>query len=205
MENGLDEVETPGRDLRRETMITTTIDGIELQLISDPKLFSPLSIDRGTLAMLSVVSFSAEDKVLDLGCGIGVVGIVAAKKGATVVMSDVDPLAIEITQENLVLNKVSGVTVVCSDGFHQITEAGFTLIASNPPYHTDFSVAKHFIEKGFNRLVIGGRLVMVTKRVEWYKQKLTAIFGGVTLHSIDGYTVFVAEKRRPHYANKSNR
>jgi len=39
----------------------------------------------------------------------------------------------------------------------------FTLILSNPPYHTDFSVAKNFIEGGYKRLVIGGRMVMVQK------------------------------------------
>ena len=151
--------------------------------------------------MLSVVSFTPEDKVLDLGCGIGVVGLVAAKHGAQVVMSDVDPLALDVAKQNVILNPVEGVKLVLSDGFKQLEESGFTLILSNPPYHTDFSVAKHFIEKGFNRLVIGGKLVMVTKRVEWYKNKLTAIFGGVVMHSVEGYTVFVAEKRRENYAN----
>lgn len=186
----------------RTTMISTTIKGYDLQLNSDHRLFSPLSIDRGTLALLSVISFTPEDKVLDLGCGIGIIGIVAVKHGAQVVMSDVDPLAVEIAQQNVALNHVEVISVVQSDGFRQLTDAGFTIIASNPPYHTDFSVAKHFIEKGFNRLVLGGRFVMVTKRVDWYKQKLTAIFGGVSMHSIDGYTVFVATKRRTHYANK---
>jgi len=45
---------------------------------------------------------------------------------------------------------------------------GFTKILCNPPYHTDFSVAKHFIEKGFNRLAIGGAMWMVTKAFEGY-------------------------------------
>lgn len=186
-------------------MIHTVINAIQFQFVSDEQLFSPHAIDRGTLAMLSVTSFFPSDKVLDLGCGLGVVGIVAAKQGAQVVMSDVDPLAIEITQQNLSLNQVEGVKVVLSDGFRQIEETGFTQILSNPPYHTDFSVAKHFIEKGFNRLVIGGRMILVTKRVDWYKNKLTTIFGGVTMHSVNGYTVFVAEKRRDHYANTSRK
>lgn len=37
---------------------------------------------------------------------------------------------------------------------------------------------------------------MVTKRLEWYKNKLTSVFGGVKVNEIDGYYVFVAEKRR---------
>lgn len=73
---------------------------------------------------------------------------------------------------------------------------------SNPPYHTDFRVAKHFIEKGFNRLAIGGKMVMVTKRRDWYKRKLIAIFGGVQIREVDGYYVFLSEKRSAVYAGK---
>ena len=36
---------------------------------------------------------------------------------------------------------------------------------------------------------------MVTKRLDWYKNKLTAVFGGVRVKEIDGYYVFTAEKR----------
>ena len=77
-----------------------------------------------------------------------------------------------------------------------IPECDFTLILSNPPYHADFSVAKHFIEAGFRHLAVAGRLVMVTKRLEWYRNKITSVFGGVRVEEIDGYYVFVAEKRR---------
>ena len=66
----------------------------------------------------------------------------------------------------------------------------------------DFSIPKHFIEKGFNRLRIGGKMYMVTKRKDWYKNKLSAIFGGVKIYEIDGYFVFCAEKRNSKYSNK---
>ena len=63
-------------------------------------------------------------------------------------------------------------------------------------------MAKKFIEKGFNRLRVGGRMLMVTKRRDWYLNKLRAIFGGVRVREIDGYFVFVAEKRGTQYAQK---
>lgn len=72
---------------------------------------------------------------------------------------------------------------------------------SNPPYHADFSVPKEFIEKGFNRLQIGGKMYMVTKRKDWYKNKLISIFGGVKIWEIDGYYVFLAIKKQSSYAN----
>ena len=70
----------------------------------------------------------------------------------------------------------SGGAGLPSDGFRDIPDTGYTLILSNPPYHTDFRVAKHFIEKGFNRLAIGGKMVMVTKRRDWYKRKIDCHF-----------------------------
>ena len=185
-------------------MITTMIHGVAVQLHTAPDVFSPDHIDKGTLAMLSQVKFTDEDKVLDLGCGYGVVGIVAAKIIGVehVVMSDISENAISLSKKNAALNGVSGVSILLSDGFRNIHDNGFTMILSNPPYHTDFSTPKHFIEKGFNRLEIGGKMYMVTKRKDWYQKKLTAIFGGVKVSEIDEYFVFCAEKRTLNYANR---
>ena len=157
--------------------------------------------------MLSAVGFEPGMRVLDLGCGCGVVGILAARKcGAeNVVMCDIDPAAVACARENAAANGVPGVECVVSDGLKGVDRAGFDLILSNPPYQTDFKVAKGFIEKGFNRLRIGGRMWMVTKRLDWYKNKLASVFGGVRVREIDGYHVFEAERRQPNYASKGKR
>lgn len=188
-----------------EYIIETTIKDIQLKFKTKEGVFSPTSIDQGTLAMLSLVDFETGDKVLDLGCGYGVVGILAAKiiGSQNVVMLDNDKLAVELAKENASLNGVPEVLVCQSDGFNQLSETGFTKILSNPPYHTDFSVPKNFIEKGFNRLELGGKLYMVTKREKWYRNKLTAIFGGVQVHQIDNYYVFSSEKRSNTYVNRT--
>jgi len=185
-------------------IIKTSIKGIEIQLKTLEVLFSPKSIDRGTLAMLSVLNLKEDDKVLDLGCGYGIVGIYAAKViGAeNVVMTDIDSIAVELARENAALNGVSQIKVVQGDAYESIEDNDFTVILTNPPYHTDFSVAKKFIEKGFNRLRIGGKMYMVTKRKEWYKNKLISIFGGVKIYVIDNYYVFEAEKRQSSYSKK---
>lgn len=188
-------------------VIAAEILGEHLDLRTQPGLFSPEHVDRGTLAMLSAVTLEPGQRVMDLGCGCGVVGIVAARKcGAeNVVMADMDPAAVETARENAAFNGVGGAKVVCSDGFQAVDETGFDWILSNPPYQTDFAVAKKFIEKGFNRLKIGGQLVMVTKRLEWYRNKLRAVFGGVRVLQIDGYYVFIAQRRDLRYANARSR
>ena len=155
--------------------------------------------------MLALVDFRPGDKVLDLGCGYGVVGIYAAKitRPDLVTLVDNDPLAIEIATRNLIANGVGDAKAILSEGFRDLTETNFTRILCNPPYHTDFSVPKHFIEKGFNRLALGGQLWMVTKRDAWYRNKLRAIFGGVRVHVAGSYFVFEATKTSNTYASRA--
>ena len=191
-------------DERGFKLLQVEILGQQVSLETRPGLFSPEHVDRGTLAMLSHVKIASGMRIMDLGCGCGVVGIVAAKIAGeeNVFMSDADPMAVETARRNAERNGVGGVQVCVSDGFQSVDASGFDLILSNPPYQTDFSVAKGFIEKGFNRLKIGGKLYMVTKRRAWYKNKMISVFGGVEIRETDGYYVFIAERRSLQYANK---
>jgi len=189
-------------------MYTVTFNGKELTIQTENSLFSPREPDRGTLAMLAYVQFQKEDKVLDLGCGCGIVSLAAAAFGVepgNIVLTDIDELAVETSRKNMESNGFSGAVFVSGDALSQVPGSDFDLILSNPPYHTDFKVAKTFIEKGFNRLRIGGRMFMVTKRKDWYKNKLIAIFGGVKIYEKDGYFVFEAQKRTPTYAEKKKK
>lgn len=182
--------------------ITAELMGQRLTLRTAPGLFSPGRVDYGTRAMLSAVAFEPGQRVLDLGCGCGVVGILAARLCGedNVWLLDIDPKAVEIARENAAENGVPGVTCLVSDGLSALDETGFDLILTNPPYQSDFAVARGFIEKGFNRLKLGGRMLMVTKRRAWYENKLRSVFGGVKVREIDGYFVFEAQRRTVHYA-----
>lgn len=183
-------------------VIKTTIKGIDLEFETSQNNFSPRRIDDGTLAMLSCVEFTKGQKVLDLGCGYGVVGILAAHftDPSNVYMVDIDQEAVNNSEKNAFRNQAEGVHIIRSDGLEALKETHFDHILSNPPYHTDFTIAKKFIEKGFNRMNIGGKMLMVTKRKEWYKNKFISVFGGVRIHELDGYFVFEAEKRSVSFA-----
>lgn len=185
-------------------IIKAVIKGFDFEFETAESLFSPRWVDSGTMAMLSCVEFEKGWKVLDLGCGYGVVGIVAARftDPANVYMVDVEPEAAALSRKNAERNSAAGVNIILGDGLEALDESGFDCILSNPPYHTDFAVARKFIEKGFNRLRPGGKMFMVTKRRDWYKNKFISIFGGVRIHEIDGYHVFEAERRSVSFANK---
>ena len=185
-------------------VIEATVEGFDLCFETAEGLFSPRRLDAGTLAMLARAAIQPADKVLDLGCGYGLVGVVAAKIAGPerVVLLDSDPEAVACASRNLALNGVGGALAVVSDGLVACQETGFSKILCNPPYHADFAVPKRFIEKGFNRLVVGGSMWMVTRRDAWYRNKLTAVFGGVRVHADDGYFVFEAVKKSESYARR---
>lgn len=104
-----------------------------------------------------MVEFKENDRIIDLGCGYGVVGIVAAKftNPSNIFMLDIDENSLNCAKENMELNNVQGINIIESDAYNNLNATGFDIILSNPPYHTDFSIAKKFIEKGFNRLKTG--------------------------------------------------
>ena len=110
-------------------------------------------------------------------------------------MCDISENAVSLARTNAELNNVAHIDIRLSDAYENIPENNFSLILSNPPYHTDFSVAKRFIETGFKKLLVGGKMIMVTKRLDWYRNKLTSVFGGVQVTEANGYYVFVSEKR----------
>ena len=63
------------------------------------------------------------DTVFDIGCGSGILGIVAAKVGAgEVVCSDLDPNAVLVAKENVEKNGVSDVITVCQGDLVKIPE-----------------------------------------------------------------------------------
>ena len=183
--------------------VEAVIEGVALAFETEAGLFSPQGIDDGTASLLALVHFHESDKVLDLGCGYGAIGIYAAKRlnPQQVFLIDNDPAAVSCAKRNARLNGVERIHIQCSDGFRGLNQKDFTKILCNPPYHADFSVAKHFIEKGFNRLVVGGSMWMVTKREDWYRNKLKSIFGGVSVTRRKSYIVFEAIKKSGSYAS----
>lgn len=60
-------------------------------------------------------SLVAGKRVLELGAGVGFVGLVAAQLGGSVTLSDYHPAALQLCQTNAELNQISGVTVCKGD------------------------------------------------------------------------------------------
>lgn len=73
-------------------------------------------------------------RLLELGAGSGLISIHAAKKGAIVTATDINPVAIEYLRRNCDQNDVK-TGIILSDLFAAIPEQRFDIIAINPPYY----------------------------------------------------------------------
>lgn len=103
-----------------------------LNLKTKEEVYSPRE-DSLLLARKVLEEVRNGDSVLDMGCGSGILGLVAAKKAKTVTAVDMNPEAVELTQENTELNSIENIKTKESDLFDNI-EKRFDLIFFNSPY-----------------------------------------------------------------------
>ncbi|MEN9614274.1 MAG: hypothetical protein RLZZ347_581 [Candidatus Parcubacteria bacterium] len=153
-----------------------------LTIASLPGVFSLGELDKGTGLLLSNLPDATPTKVLDWGCGSGVIGTCIAKKylNTTVDLVDSNTLAVASTKETLRVNRVTNARVFASDIFSDVT-ATYDLIVSNPPFHdgikTSYDATYTFFKDAPKRLAPGGKLLIVANAFLPYQKVLTEIFG----------------------------
>ena len=100
-----------------------------------PTVFPPFLTISTKLLLKFIETQTLKDKrFLELGCGCGIISILAAKKGAVVTASDINQTAIDALLENALNNEVS-VDAIFSDLFKNLKEKRFDIIIINPPYY----------------------------------------------------------------------
>lgn len=100
-----------------------------------PQVFHPGFFFSTRILLNYILSFSLQGKkLLEPGCGSGLISICTAKKGAKVTASDINPVAIEVLKKNSRVNGVD-LEIIESDLFRNIPMQTFDIIAINPPYY----------------------------------------------------------------------
>ncbi len=101
----------------------------------EPTVFPPFITFSTKLLLQFIEPLSLkEKKVLELGCGCGIISILAAKKGAQVTASDINSTALKALEKNAAKNTVL-IDVVLSDLFENLNGQSFDFIIINPPYY----------------------------------------------------------------------
>ena len=150
-----------------------------------PGLFSKDNIDSGSKLLIEKMDLKPNDIVMDLGCGYGVIGLVAANlayKGS-VYMVDTDIRAIKYSRINAKLNKVDNIEIIASDGFEEIVHIPhkiiFDVVVSNPPTHLPKDTLVEFINGSKTFLKEEGKAYFVTEKriMSFMKKEFEKVFG----------------------------
>lgn len=157
--------------------------GVDLVFETIPGVFSADGLDAGTALLLEHLEVPAGGSVLDVGCGTGVIGVVAGSRGAgAVTMTDVSLLAVAAARRNADLTEVP-VEVVPGDLYEGVEGRRFDLIVSNPPFHqgkvVDYDMPQRLIAEARAHLNPGGRLVIVANAFLPYDRLMREHLGEV--------------------------
>lgn len=154
-----------------------------LNVFALPAVFSSAELDNGTKLLLTTFDTHTKlsGKVLDLGCGAGVIGAWLKQQFPSIrlTMSDIHAMALESAQRTLAENSLIG-EVLASDVFSHL-DGRFDLIVSNPPFHdgidTAYQAVETLISEAKQHLNKGGELRIVANSFLPYPDLLDSAFG----------------------------
>ena len=176
--------------------------GTEFDMYTAGGVFSPKKVDAGTKLIIEKAIVKNGWKVLDFGCGYGVLGIALKRKRPLIdmVMSDINLRAIKLTKMNLRLHNIDA-EVIQSDIFSnkKLVSIKFNTIILNPPQTAGKKVCFRMIEESKTHLLDGGLLQIVARTKKGGKhlsEHMENVFGNVREEAKgSGYRVYISEKK----------
>jgi len=172
-----------------------------LTLVGLPGVFCREKLDIGTRVLLDYLPEISENaKVIDLGCGNGVLGATLAKRhpGARILLTDESALAVESARQTFKANGLANGTFIQTDGLQGIEENNFDYIVCNPPFHQQnvqtLAIAHKMFKQAAQKLSDAGELRVVANRHLKYQTHLKQLFLKVQSISSDSkFSVWQAQ------------
>lgn len=184
----------------RQWTIRETLRGRSWSFRVASGVFSGRGIDAGTRLLIEAMQIGAGDRVLDLGCGYGAVGLTAAalaRKGQ-VWLIDSNERAAGLAAKNAADHELSNTHVIVGDGAAAIRSASLDVVVTNPPIRAGRNAVTAFIDDAWRVLRPGGRFYLVARTAQGAKtiaRLVTDRFGTVAqVRAASGYRVY--ESRR---------
>ncbi len=166
------------------------LEGTTHRICNHANVFSRDSLDIGTRFFLQHLPDNLGDRdVIDLGCGNGVVGLIAAERNPTARLHFVDEsfMAVASAQQNFRHNLGEGreATFQVGDALSGFAPNSADVVLCNPPFHQGSSVGDQIAQRMFRQaktvLREHGELWVIGNRHLGYHATLKKIFGNSAL------------------------
>lgn len=144
--------------------------GKKFIFLTDNGVFSKDGLDFGSRLLLESIPLEAVGaKVLDMGCGYGVFGIVINKlTNASVDMVDVNLRAMHLAKRNIKENDCTNINVFESSCYSNVTDKYNTII-TNPPIRAGKKIVYEILMNAKEYLLENGNLFLVIRKEQGAK------------------------------------
>lgn len=179
--------------------ITYTYYNQDINYNVDLGVFSKDRVDFGSNVLLQSLPKFNNEKILDVGCGYGTIGLAIAKAfpKTIVLMCDVNLRAISLTETNIMLNKITNAKVIESNAYTNINDK-FDVIISNPPIRAGKKVVYDICLNAVNYLNDGGSAYYVVQKkqgAESLIKNMKEVFESVeVIEKKNGYFIIKGNK-----------
>ncbi len=171
------------------------VNSIELTIASLPGVFSQKKLDVGTALLLDNLPKEMQDKVLDFGCGAGVISCFIGKKhtDTKLYLLDVNALALASAKKTLSLNSLIG-EVFASNSLSEVNE-NYQHIVSNPPFHqgtkTNYEATECFLRGIKAHMSAKANITIVANSFLQYSSIMKQYIGATqTLTNQQGFSIY---------------
>jgi 16S rRNA (guanine1207-N2)-methyltransferase len=163
---------------------------------SRPGVFSHRHIDTGARALINTMRVERGMKVLDLGCGTGVVGLAALCRSdkVSVLAVDANPRALQSAERGAKRNELVGLETSLDATGETVPPNAFDLVCANPPYYSHYKIADLFLQIAQQALNLNGVVHVVTKTPDWFVEQMPRYFTDVEPQPVKSYWVVTARR-----------
>jgi 16S rRNA (guanine1207-N2)-methyltransferase len=168
-----------------------------IRAVSRPGVFSHRRLDLGARALMEVMTILPQERVMEMGCGSGVVSLAAALRAPGVVVHAIDsnPRAVQCTEQGAVLNGLDNVGVRLDAEGAWAEPGSYDVFLANPPYYSNFRIGGVFLDAARRALRPGGRIFLVTKHFDWFATEMSERFDDVAVRPSRAYFVVEGKQR----------
>jgi len=178
---------------------------------TDENVYEPSDDTYLLLDALEKIDIKPGFRVLEVGCGTGIISIALSGRVASVVACDINPHAVGLTDRNVGRNGIKNVEAVESDLFSGVS-GKFDLIVFNTPYLPQSldetvsgeinhawdggadgrKVIERFLAEVSSYLSVGGRIVFLESSLSKYEKSLSFLESA-------GFEAHIVSRKRLHF------